>query len=148
MGNIPYSFVITTSAIVSISLSFTIFIGVTILGLTIHRLAFFSFFVPQGCPLALVPMLVIIELISYLARALSLGLRLFANMVAGHALVKILSTFLYKLFSGSFILFIINLVPFSLFIGLCGLELVVSIIQAFVFALLTSSYLKDAIDLH
>jgi len=148
IGNVPFSFAITSSAIVSVSLSFTIFIGVTILGLTIHRLAFFSFFVPLGCPLALVPMLVIIELISYLARAFSLGLRLFANIFAGHSLVKILSIFLYKMFNSSIIMFILALAPFSLFIGICGLEIAVSFIQSFVFCLLTSSYLKDAIDLH
>lgn len=147
-GNIPYSYVITTSAIVTLSLSFTIFIGVTLLGLTIHKLAFFSFFIPAGCPLMLVPMLAIIELISYFARAVSLGVRLFANLVAGHSLMKILSTFLYQMFNSTIILFIITLLPFSIFIGLCGLELAVSIIQTYVFCLLVSSYLKDAIDLH
>ena len=93
-------------------------------------------------------MLVIIEFISYLARAVSLGVRLFANIVAGHSLLKILSTFLYKLFSGSLIVSILTLIPFTLFIALCGLEVAVSIIQAFVFTLLTASYLKDVIDLH
>jgi F-type H+-transporting ATPase subunit a len=148
VGNIPYSFVITTSAIVCLGLSFTIFIGVTILGLSIHKLNFFSYFIPVGTPLYLVPLLVLIELISYLARALSLGVRLFANLCAGHALLKILSTFLFKLFSSSFIFFIITLIPFSIFIALCGLEIAVSFIQAYVFCLLVSSYLKDAIDLH
>jgi F-type H+-transporting ATPase subunit a len=148
IGNIPYSFVITTSAIVCLGLSFTIFIGVTILGLSIHKLNFFSYFIPVGTPLYLVPLLVLIELISYLARALSLGVRLFANLCAGHALLKILSTFLFKLFSSSFIIFIITLIPFSIFVALCGLEIAVSIIQAYVFCLLVSSYLKDAIDLH
>src|SRR5216683_2513608 len=97
--NIPYSYTITTSVIVTIGLSFTILTGVTILGLYIHRLHFFSYFVPSGTPLALVPLLVLIETVSYLARALSLGIRLFANMVAGHSLLKILSTFLYQMFS-------------------------------------------------
>jgi len=148
IGNIPYSFVLTTSAIVCLGLSVTIFLGVTILGLSKHKLHFFSFFVPSGTPLGLVPMLVLIELISYLARAVSLGVRLFANMVAGHSLMKILSTFLYKLFSSSIIAFIITLLPFTIFIALCGLELAVSFIQSFVFCLLVSSYLKDAIELH
>jgi len=88
IGNIPYSYTITTSVIVTIGLSFTILTGVTILGLYIHRLHFFSYFVPSGTPLALVPLLVLIETVSYLARALSLGIRLFANMVAGHSLLK------------------------------------------------------------
>jgi len=148
VGNIPYSFVITTSAVVCLGLSFTIFIGVTILGLSIHNLAFFSFFIPSGTPLILVPMLVIIEFISYLARAVSLGVRLFANLTAGHSLMKILSTFLYQMFNSSLIISILTLIPFSLFITLVGLELAVSFIQSFVFCLLVSSYLKDAIDLH
>ena len=147
-GNIPYSFTITTSIIVSLSLSFTILIGVTILGLSIHKIKFFSYFVPSGTPLALVPLLVLIELVSYLARAFSLGIRLFANVVAGHTLLKILSTFLYQMFSSSLILFIFTLLPFTFFLALCGLEIAVSIIQAYVFVLLTCSYIKDAIELH
>jgi F-type H+-transporting ATPase subunit a len=148
IGNIPYSYAVTTSAVVALGLSFTIFIGVTILGFYTHKLNFFSFFLPEGTPGYLVPMLVLIETISYLARAVSLGVRLFANIVAGHSLLKILSSFLYKLFSTSLIFFIITLLPFALFIALVGLELGVSFIQAYVFCLLTSSYLKDVIDLH
>ena len=148
IGNIPYSFAITSSAIVCLSLSFTIFIGVTILGLSIHKLKFFSFFIPSGCPVILIPLLAIIELISYIARAASLGVRLFANIFAGHSLLKILSTFLYQMFNSSFIMFIFTLLPFSIFVALCGLEIAVSFIQTFVFCLLVSSYLKDAIDLH
>ena len=90
-GNVPYSYTITTSIIVTIGLSFTILIGVTILGLYIHKVRFFAFFIPSGTPLALVPLLVLIELLSYSARAFSLGIRLFANMCAGHTLLKILS---------------------------------------------------------
>jgi F-type H+-transporting ATPase subunit a len=148
LGNIPYSYTITTSIIVSIGLSFTILIGVTILGLSIHKIHFFSFFIPSGTPLALVPLLVLIELISYLARAFSLGIRLFANVVAGHTLLKILSTFLYQMFSGGLIIFIVTLVPFALFLAITGLELAVSFIQAYVFVLLVCSYIKDAIELH
>jgi F-type H+-transporting ATPase subunit a len=148
VGNIPYSFTITTSVIVSIGLSFTILIGVTILGLYIHKIHFFSFFIPAGTPLALVPLLVLIELISYIARAFSLGIRLFANVVAGHTLLKILSTFLFKMFSGGLIIFILTLLPFALFLAITGLELAVSFIQAYVFVLLVCSYIKDAIELH
>jgi F-type H+-transporting ATPase subunit a len=148
IGNIPYSYTITTSVIVTIGLSVTILTGVTILGLYLHKLHFFSFFVPSGTPLALVPLLVLIETVSYLARALSLGIRLFANMVAGHSLLKILSTFLYQMFSSSFIIAIFTLIPFTFFLALCGLEVAVSIIQAYVFVLLVISYIKDAIYLH
>jgi len=131
VGNIPYTFTITTSIIVSIGLSFTILIGVTILGLSIHKIHFFSFFIPSGTPLALVPLLV-----------------LFANMVAGHTLLKILSTFLFKMFSGGLIIFVLTLLPFALFLAITGLELAVSFIQAYVFVLLVCSYIKDAIELH
>ena len=147
-GNIPYSFTITTSIIVSIGLSFTILIAVTILGLSIHRLHFFSYFVPSGTPLALVPLLVLIELLSYSARAFSLGIRLFSNMVAGHTLMKILATFLYQMFSSTVIVFVLTLVPFAIFLAIMGLELAVSVIQAYVFTILTCSYIKDAIELH
>jgi len=148
ISNVPYSFAVTASGVVSLGLSVTIFIGVTILALSIHGIKFFSFFIPAGTPLALVPLLVLIELISYLARAVSLGVRLFANIVAGHTLLKILSTYLYKLFTGSLIVAIITLVPFTIFLALIGLELAVSLIQAFVFTLLVCSYLRDAIELH
>lgn len=147
-GNIPYNYTITTSIITSIGLSFTIFIGVTIIGLNQHKVKFFSFFVPSGTPLALVPLLVLIELISYIARAFSLGVRLFANMVAGHTLLKILSTFFLQMFSGGVIIAILTLIPFTIFICLMGLELGVSVIQAYVFTMLVSSYIKDAIELH
>ena len=146
ISNVPYSFAVTSSAIVCLGLSFTIFIGVTILALSVNGIKFFSFFIPEGTPLALVPLLVLIELVSYIARAGSLGIRLFANIVAGHTLLKILSTFLYKMFSGKFAL--LTLIPFFIFIGLIGLELAVSFIQSFVLTLLVSSYLKDAIHLH
>src|SRR6201992_1787375 len=142
-GNVPYSYTVTTSIIVTIGLSFTI-----LTGLSIHKLHFFSFFVPSGTPLALVPLLVLIETVSYLARAFSLGIRLFANMVAGHTLLKILSTFLYQMFSSSIIVAVLTLIPFSIFLALIGLELAVSLIQSYVFTLLVCSYIKDAIELH
>jgi len=148
ISNVPYSFAVTASGVVALGLSVTIFIGVTILALSIHGIKFFSFFIPSGTPLYLVPLLVLIELISYLARAVSLGVRLFANITAGHTLLKILSTYLFKLFTTNIIVAIITLVPFAIFLALIGLELAVSLIQAFVFTLLTCSYLRDAIELH
>ncbi len=148
VSNVPYQFSITASLIVSLGLSVTIFLGVTILALIKHQVKFFSFFVPQGCPLALVPLLVAIELVSYFARAISLGLRLFANLTAGHTLVKILSTFLIKLFSGGKLIFVLTLIPFALFMGILLLEIAVSFIQAYVLSLLVCSYIKDAVYLH
>ena len=134
--------------IVTLSLSFTILIGVTILGLSIHKVKFFSYFIPSGTPLALVPLLVLIELLSYSARAFSLGIRLFANMTAGHTLLKILSTFLLQMFSASLIIAILTLIPFAIFMALIGLELAVSFIQSYVYCILTCSYIRDAIELH
>ena len=147
-GNVPYGFTVATSIMVSIGLSMTIFIGVTILGLRLHKVHFFSFFVPSGTPLGLVPLLVPIELISYLARAFSLGVRLFANVTAGHVLMKILAGFLAPLFTSTFIISVLTVLPFIIFTGIIGLEIAVSFIQAYVFFVLTCSYLKDAIDLH
>ena len=148
ISNVPYSFAVTASGIVSLGLSLTIFIGVTILAVGTHGIKFFSFFIPAGTPLGLVPLLVLIELVSYLARAVSLGVRLFANITAGHTLLKILSTYLFKLFSANIIVGILTLIPFAIFLALVGLELAVSLIQAFVFTLLVCSYLRDAIELH
>lgn len=147
-GNVPYAYTITSSAITALGLSVMVFIGVTLLGLSIHRIHFFSFFLPQGTPLILVPMLVLIETVSYLARAASLGVRLLANLSAGHTLLKILSTFLGKLFTAGPLVAVVTLVPYAIFVALVGLELAVSFIQAYVFCVLTSSYLKDAIELH
>ena len=148
VGNVPYSFAFTSSAIVAMGLSVMIFLGVTILGLMRHGVHFFSFFVPAGTPLALVPLLVLIELISYFARAFSLGVRLFANIVAGHTLLKILSGFLYPALTSGVLMLFVTLLPLAIFIALVGLEIAVSLIQAYVFTILTCSYLKDAIELH
>ena len=147
-GNVPYNFTIDTSIIVSLGLSITGFIALTVIGFTKHRLAFFSFFIPAWTPLLLTPILTLIELVSYFARAFSLGVRLLANLCAGHALLKILSTFLAQMFTSSIIVAVLALVPFTIFIAIIGLELAVSVIQAYVFSLLLCSYLKDAIELH
>jgi len=129
-------------------LSVTIFLGVTILAVVKHQFKFFSFFIPQGTPLALTFLLSLIELVSYIARAFSLGIRLFANMLSGHALLNILSGFLGQMFISGFLAFFLTLIPFALFTGIMGLELAVSVIQAYVFCILTCSYIKDAVYLH
>ena len=148
VGNVPYGFTVGSSLVVSLGLSVIIFIGVTILGLSIHKVHFFSFFLPAGTPIALVPILAPIEMISYLARALSLGVRLLANLAAGHSLMKILGGFLFTLFTSSILVSILTLVPFALFVAIVALEVAVSFIQAYVFCILTASYIKDSIDLH
>lgn len=147
-GNVPYNFTIGTSIIVSLGLSITVFIAVTVIGLTKHKLAFFSFFIPAGTPLLLTPVLTLIELVSYFARAFSLGVRLLANLAAGHSLLKILSTFLAQMFTSSIFMAIFTLLPFTIFLAIVGLEIGVSIVQAYVFSLLMCSYIRDAIELH
>ena len=147
-SNIPYNFAITSSIILCLGLSVSIFLGVTIMAIVKHNIKFFSFFVPAGTPGALVPLLVLIELVSYFARSVSLGLRLFANLTAGHSLLAILSSFLFKLFTSGVLMFFITLIPFVLFISILGLEVAVSLIQAYVLVLLVSSYIKDALYLH
>nr|YP_010194632.1 ATP synthase F0 subunit a [Conidiobolus polyspermus]QZZ81371.1 ATP synthase F0 subunit a [Conidiobolus polyspermus] len=148
VGMVPYSFTPTSHLALTLSLSVSILIGVTIIGLVKHKLVFFSLLVPAGTPLGLVPLLVIIESISYLARAVSLGVRLGANIIAGHTLLKILSTFLYQFMKGSVLSAIIGLLPMLIFSLLVGLELGIAFLQAIVFVILASSYIKDAIYLH
>ncbi len=148
IGMVPYSFASTSHFILTFSLSFTVVLGATILGLQKHRLEFFSLFVPAGCPLGLLPLLVLIEFISYLARNISLGLRLAANVVAGHLLLNILSGFTYNIITSGFIFLLVGLVPLAFIIAFSGLELGIAFIQAQVFVVLSSSYIKDALDLH
>jgi F-type H+-transporting ATPase subunit a len=145
---IPYSFAATSHFILTFSLSFTVVIGSTILGFNKHGTKFFSLFVPSGCPLGLLPLLVLIEFISYLARNVSLGLRLSANILSGHMLLSILSGFCYNIMTTGFFFFFLGLVPLAFIIAFSGLELGIAFIQAQVFVVLTSSYIKDALDLH
>ena len=147
-GNVPYGYALSSSVIVAMGLSVTIFLAVTVLALQIHGIHFFSYFIPAGTPGPLVPLLIVIELISYIARAFSLGVRLFANMVAGHALLKILAGMLYTIMGSGLLFGILSILPLGIFIALVGLEIAVSFIQAYVFTVLTMSYLHDAIYLH
>jgi F-type H+-transporting ATPase subunit a len=148
IGMIPYSFASTSHFIFTFSLSFTIVLGATIVGFQKHGLEFFSLLVPAGCPLALLPLLVLIEFISYLSRNVSLGLRLGANILSGHMLLNILAGFTYNIMTSGFVFFFLGLIPLSFIIAFSGLELGIAFIQAQVFVVLTSSYIKDALDLH
>jgi len=148
IGMVPYSFASTSHFILTFSISFTVVLGATILGFQKHGLEFFSLFVPAGCPLGLLPLLVLIEFISYLARNVSLGLRLAANILSGHMLLNILSGFTYNIMTSGFIFFFLGLVPLAFIIAFSGLELGIAFIQAQVFVVLSSSYIKDALDLH
>ena len=148
IGMIPYSFASTSHFALTFALSFTIVLGATILGFSRHGLKFFSLLVPAGCPLPLLPLLVTIELISYLARNVSLGLRLAANITAGHMLLSILSGFVYNIMNSGIIFFVVGLIPLLFIIAFSGLELAIAFIQAQVFVVLSSSYIKDGLDLH
>jgi len=148
IGMVPYSFASTSHFVLTFALSFTIVLGATILGFQKHGLEFFSLLVPAGCPLALLPLLVLIEFISYLARNISLGLRLAANILSGHMLLHILAGFTYNIMTSGFIFFLFGLVPLLFIIAFSGLELGIAFIQAQVFVVLTSGYIKDALDLH
>lgn len=150
MGLIPYNFATTAHLASTLSMSSSIWFGVSILGLELHALRFFSLFSPEGTPLPLVPLLAIIELISYIAKGLSLGIRLGANLISGHLLMIILAGFSFgslvypewwvKIPGGS--------ISLSLITGILGLELAIAGIQSYVFSILTSSYIKDSVSLH
>ncbi|PPR79267.1 MAG: ATP synthase subunit a [Alphaproteobacteria bacterium MarineAlpha2_Bin1] len=141
LGLIPYSFTVTSHIIVTFALAMVVFIGVTIIGLVKHRIKFFTLFVPKGIPLALAPLLIIIELISYLVRPITLSVRLFANMMAGHTLLKVFGGFVVALG-------FLGIGPLVVTVALYGLELIVACLQAYVFAVLTCLYLNDALHLH
>ena len=136
IGMVPYSFASTSHFILTFSLSFTVVLGATILGFQKHGLKFFSLFVPSGCPLGLLPLLVLIEFISYLSRNVSLGLRLAANILSGHMLLNILAGFTYNIMTSGVIFFFLGLIPLSFIIAFSGLELGIAFIQAQVFVVL------------
>ena len=141
LGMIPYSFTFTSHIIVTFSLATIVFIGVTILGLMKHRLHFFSFFVIPGLPWYILPLLIPIEIISYLSRPISLSVRLFANMLAGHTLLKVFAGFVVALG-------VAGVLPLAFVVALTGLEILIAFLQAYVFAILTCLYINDALHLH
>ncbi|HIA60426.1 MAG TPA: F0F1 ATP synthase subunit A [Pelagibacterales bacterium] len=141
IGMIPYSFTFTSHIIVTFALATIVFIGVTILGLMKHRLHFFSFFVIPGLPWYILPLLIPIEIISYLSRPISLSVRLFANMLAGHTLLKVFAGFVVALG-------VAGVLPLAFVVALTGLEILIAFLQAYVFAILTCLYINDALHLH
>ena len=145
----PYSYTFTSQIIVTITLALIIFIGVTLIALIKHKLKFFTFFFPSGVPIALAPLLIPIEIISYLMRPVSLSVRLFANMLAGHTLLKVFGGLAVMLIgSGSVFLMPIAILPIGAIIGMTALEVLVAVLQAYVFTVLTCIYLNDALNLH
>lgn len=148
LGMIPYGFTVTSHIIVTFGLALTMFIGINIIGVKTHGLHLFSLFLPPGAPLIMAPLLVFIEVVSYSFRVVSLSLRLFANMMSGHCLLKILAGFAWTMFSSASILTVFHIVPLMVIFAIIGLELGIAFLQAYVFTLLLCVYLNDAISLH
>jgi len=142
IGMLPYSFTVTSHIIVTFFLAAIVFIGVTVIGFMKHGIKYLLLFVPKGVPIVLLPLIVIIEIISYLSRPISLSVRLFANMMAGHTMLKVFGGFVISLgLLGGWL-------PLSFSVALTGLEILVAFLQAYVFAILTCIYLNDALNLH
>jgi ATP synthase subunit 6 len=148
IGLIPYTLTPTSHFVITMTMSCTIFIGVTIIGVLKHGLHFLSFLLPPGAPLQLAPFLVIIEMISYFFRAISLGVRLFANMLSGHCLVKILAGFGWSMLQLGGALTYARIPLVIVVIAVFFLEIGVGFLQRYVFTILTCIYFKDAIELH
>ena len=142
IGMLPYSFTVTSHIIVTMVMALFIFIAVTIVGFYKHGIKYLTLFVPKGVPIILLPLITIIEIISYLSRPISLSVRLFANMMAGHTMLKVFGGFVVSLgVLGGWI-------PLGFSVALTGLEILVAFLQAYVFSILTCIYLNDALNLH
>ena len=148
IGLIPYSFTVTSHIIVTFALALIVFVGVNIVGINIHRLHFLNLFLPAGTALPLAFLLVPLEIVSFLSKPISLSVRLFANMMAGHTLLKVIAGFAWSMMKGGGLLFVAHLLPLGVLFILVGLELGVAVIQAYVFTVLTCIYLNDSINLH
>ncbi len=148
IGLVPYSYAVTGHIIVTFSISLSIFIGINIISIRLHKLNFFGLFLPSGTPILLAFLLVPVELISYIFKPFSLAIRLFCNIMAGHTLLHVFAGFAWSLKSMAGILFFIHLIPLLILVPLYVLELGVALIQAYVFSLLICIYINDAINLH
>ena len=141
LGMLPYGYTVTSHIAVTLSLAVLVFATVTIMGFVRHGMHFLSFFVPKGVPAPLLALVVPIEILSYLMRPVSHSVRLFANMTAGHTMLKVFSLFVIQL--GVF-----GILPLALMVALTGLEILIAVLQAYVFTILTCIYLRDALHLH
>ena len=147
-GLVPYSFTITSHLIQTMVLAISVFIGVVIICVSTHGLHMLSLFLPGGTSLALAFLLVPIEIVSYIFKPLSLAVRLFANMMAGHTLLKVIAGFAWAMMGSGGLLLVAHIVPLLVLVILFGLELAVALIQAYVFTILSCIYINDAIVLH
>ena len=141
LGMLPYSFTFTSHIAVTFAMAILVFVGVTVLGFIKHGIGFLGFFVPPGISVVLWPLMIPIEVISYLSRPISLSVRLFANMTAGHTMLKVFASFVPALG-------VAGVLPLAFVVGLSGLELLIAFLQAYVFAVLTCLYIGDALHLH
>ena len=148
IGMIPYSFTITSHLIITFLLALTFFLGFNLIGIKKHKINFLKILLPSGANISLVPILVPIEFISYIFRVISLPVRLFANMMSGHTLLKVIAGFAWSMLNINNFLFISFLIPLSLIVILIGLEFAVAMIQAYVFTILICVYINDVINLH
>ena len=148
LGMIPYSYTFTSQIAVTFTLAAIIFVGVTIIAILKHGFKFFTYFFPSGVPIGLAPLLIPIEIISYFIRPISLSVRLFANMLAGHTMMKVFAGLIIMMGSAGGVLKAGAVLPLLAVIGLTGLEFLVAALQAYVFSILTCMYLHDAIHLH
>ena len=147
-GMLPYSYTTTSQIIVTFAMASFIFVAVTLIGLIKHGLHFFSFFVPAGAPKPLYPLIILIEVVSYFVRPVSLSVRLFANMLAGHTMLKVFAGLAVMMAGAGGVTAAGSLLPLLAIIGLTGLEFLVAALQAYVFTILTCMYLNDALHLH
>ncbi len=147
LGMLPYSFTFTSHIVVTFVMAIVVFLGVTALGFVKHGVRFFSFFVPPGISIVLWPLMIPIEIISYLSRPVSLAVRLFANMTAGHTMLKVFASFVPTLGATKFLV-LPGLLPLGFVVALSGLELLIAFLQAYVFTVLTCLYISDALHLH
>ncbi len=142
IGLLPYSFTFTSHIIVTFAMALFVFLGVTLIAIVKHGFKFFTLFMPSGVPVVMAPVLIPIEIVSYLSRPISLSIRLFANMMAGHTMMKVFAAFIIPLG------FIGGWAPLAVDVALTGFEFLVAFLQAYVFAVLTCLYLNDALHLH
>ena len=145
LGFFPYTFSVTSQIIITASLALMVFLTVIVVGIKEHGLHFFKLFVPQGVPIYILPLVVAIEIISFLSRPVSHSVRLFANMLAGHITLNVFGAFVVMLLGASAAVKAIAILPFAMTVGLEALELLVAFLQAYVFAMLTCMYLNDAL---
>jgi ATP synthase subunit 6 len=147
-GLVPYSFTTTSHLIITFYLGLSFFLAINIIGVRIHGNHFFCLFLPQGSDLMLAPLLIPIEIISYIFRPISLSVRLFANMMAGHTLLKVIVGFAWSMMACTGVTFVAHIIPLIALVALVGLELAVACIQTYVFVILTCIYFNDALNLH